>query len=238
MPADQMALYKRVFQSFFKGLESAEGRAKRQGAVWKLQHALIKVCNHPGLFEKSDKPFASAPSGKTAYLVDLLRDIFDRGEKALIFTPHTTTQKMLADVLLQELDVEALTFNGELTQQKRQEYCAKFKLPTYRVMILTLGSGAVGLNLIEANNVVHYDRGWNPQMERQAEDRVHRIGQTRDVNVYQLLSDGTFEERIDEVLRRKRRLADDFLDVETTNISHLSNQELCDLFTLERPTFF
>jgi non-specific serine/threonine protein kinase len=105
------------------------------------------------------------------------------------------------------------------------------------VLVLSLRAGAVGLNLQDASYVFHFDRWWNPSVERQAEDRSHRLGQTYPVNVYVYTCEQTIEERIEVVLRRKQRLFQDIVDDVTLDLETVfTNAELFGLFGLPSPT--
>ena len=100
-------------------------------------------------------------------------------------------------------------------------------------MVLSLKAGGVGLNLTGANNVIHFDRWWNPAVENQATDRAFRIGQTRDVMVHKFITVGTIEEKIDRMIEEKNQLAGDIIKSSGENwITELSNDQLMALFTL------
>src|SRR5204863_3493864 len=97
-----------------------------------------------------------------------------------------------------------LLYTGDLSPQQRDEAIRRFKTDRERkVLVLSLRAGGQGLNLQEASYVFHFDRWWNPAVERQAEDRAHRIGQSLPVTVYRLVSSNTIEERIAALLREK-----------------------------------
>ena len=111
---------------------------------------------------------------------------------------------------------------------------AAFQAGEVPVFLLSLKAGGTGLNLTRADHVVHVDRWWNPAVEDQATDRAHRIGQTRPVQVHRMVTQGTVEERVAELLRRKRSLADSVLARGETALTELSNDELLDLVSLRR----
>jgi SNF2 family DNA or RNA helicase len=111
---------------------------------------------------------------------------------------------------------------------------AGFQAGEVPVFLLSLKAGGTGLNLTRADHVVHVDRWWNPAVEDQATDRAHRIGQTRPVQVHRMVTQGTVEERVAELLRRKRSLADSVLARGDTALTELSNDELLDLVSLRR----
>jgi SNF2 family DNA or RNA helicase len=100
------------------------------------------------------------------------------------------------------------------------------------VFILSLKAGGTGLNLTRANHVFHYDRWWNPAVEQQATDRAFRIGQTQTVQVHKLISSGTLEERIDDMIESKRQLAEQVVGTGESWLTELSTNELRDLFAL------
>jgi SNF2 family DNA or RNA helicase len=108
--------------------------------------------------------------------------------------------------------------------------------PTRTLLVLSLRAGGTGLNLQEASYVFHFDRWWNPAVERQAEDRSHRVGQTLPVHVYTYICEDTIEERIDAVLQRKQRLFDQVVDTATLDLrTLLTDDELFGLFGLVAP---
>jgi SNF2 family DNA or RNA helicase len=102
------------------------------------------------------------------------------------------------------------------------------------VFLLSLKAAGTGLNLTRAGHVIHYDRWWNPAVEDQATDRAYRIGQTQPVQVHKLIAEGTVEDRVAEMLRNKRELADSVLGSGEAAFSELSDSELAELVTLRR----
>jgi SNF2 family DNA or RNA helicase len=104
------------------------------------------------------------------------------------------------------------------------------------VFVLSLKAGGLGLNLTRANNVFHYDRWWNPAVENQATDRVFRIGQTKNVQVHKLISVGTLEEKIDEMIESKKELAENILGTGEGWLTELGTEELRSIFTLRHET--
>ena len=102
------------------------------------------------------------------------------------------------------------------------------------MFVLSLKAGGVGLNLTRANHVFHFDRWWNPAVENQATDRAFRIGQTRNVQVHKFLCVGTLEEKIDEMIERKQKIAERVVAAKEDWLTELSNEQLKDLFTLRQ----
>jgi SNF2 family DNA or RNA helicase len=109
---------------------------------------------------------------------------------------------------------------------------AGFQAGEVPVFLLSLKAGGTGLNPTRADHVVHFDRWWNPAVEEQATDRAYRIGQTRPVQVHKLVTEGTIEQKVAELLTRKRALADSVLAAGETALTELDDADLRDLVTL------
>uniref|UniRef100_A0A3Q2CW14 Snf2-related CREBBP activator protein n=1 Tax=Cyprinodon variegatus TaxID=28743 RepID=A0A3Q2CW14_CYPVA len=174
---------------------------------------LRKVCNHPNLFDPRpiQSPFITQPivfHTASLTLHTLLRKLKSGGHRVLIFTQMT---RML-DVLEQFLNYHGhiyLRLDGSTRVEQRQALMERFNADR-RIFcfILSTRSGGVGVNLTGADTVVFYDSDWNPTMDAQAQDRCHRIGQTRDVHIYRLISERTVEENILKKANQKRMLGD------------------------------
>jgi len=170
--------------------------------------ACKQICNHPDQFLGLTE-FDPEQSGKFLALRQLCETIHDKRERVLIFTQYREITRPLADFLANVFDHQGLVFHGGLTQRQRTRVLEQFQGDGEApFMVMSIKAGGVGLNLTEANNVILFDRWWNPAVERQAIDRVFRIGQTRDVMVYKMVVADTIEERIVEVLKAKDALAD------------------------------
>ena len=191
---------------------------ERAGAVLVLLTRLKQICD--GLIEppsladgqshEETQPERTVPvSGKLLVLLPLLDDILAGGESVLVFTQFVTMGEWVKRVLEERLGRPVPFVHGGLTASQRKEAIGSFSEdPRPGVLILSLRTGAFGLTLTKANHVIHLDRWWNPAVEEQATDRVHRIGQRRTVVVHHLLCRGTLEDRIDRLLREKRDLAE------------------------------
>lgn len=140
---------------------------------------------------------------------------------------------ILCKVINQECGTDPLFFHGSLTVPQREELIERFQTdPEAKVMILSLKAGGTGLNLTSATNVIHYDLWWNPAVEDQATDRTYRIGQDKNVMVHRMITLGTFEEKIDEMLKSKKELADLAVYEGEKIITELSDEEIYEIFTL------
>jgi SNF2 family DNA or RNA helicase/uncharacterized Zn finger protein len=227
----QAALYQSVLDSTLETVENSEG-IDRQGLVLKLITALKQVCNHPAHFLKKG-PADPELSGKTTLLLDLLRQVLDGDEKAIIFTQYQEMGKLLAGILKKELGLEAPFLHGGVSRKGRDEMVEDFQgNRATKIMLLSLKAGGTGLNLTAANNVIHYDLWWNPAVEAQATDRAFRIGQQRNVLVHRFITQGTFEEKIDRLIQSKKELADLTVASGEKWIGELSNAELRELVGL------
>ena len=206
LTVEQASLYRATVDRWMPRIEEHERRFDRRGAVLAMLGQLKQVCNHPELVLPSGRALEGR-SGKLERLVELLADVPD-GDKALVFTQYPGFDK-LAPHLAERLDREVGFFHGGLTAGAREALLTRFedeRGPS--VLVISLRAGGRGLNLPAANHVVHFDRWWNPAVEQQATDRVHRLGQRKHVHVSSLICTATVEERIDELLESKRELAE------------------------------
>ncbi len=227
----QAVLYEKTLNEMMTKISGFTG-INRRGNIFKLITALKQICNHPYQFLKSGE-ISKEMSGKMEKCIDLVQNIIDRDEKTLIFTQYKEMGDILCKVISQECNTEPLFFHGSLTVPQREELIEKFqKDKDTKVMILSLKAGGTGLNLTSATNVIHYDLWWNPAVEDQATDRTYRIGQDKNVMVHRMITLGTFEEKIDEMLKSKKELADLAVYEGEKMITELSDEEIYEIFTL------
>ncbi|MDZ4831523.1 MAG: DEAD/DEAH box helicase [Phycisphaerae bacterium] len=184
----------------------------------------------------ADKSLLSARSGKATRLMEMLEEVLAAGHRALIFTQYRQMGHLLVSMLRRELDTEAMFLHGGTPQGRREQLIDRFQSddPQVPVFVLSLKAGGVGLNLTSANHVFHYDRWWNPAVENQATDRAFRIGQLRTVNVHKMISAGTLEERIDQMIEQKTELATQIIGSGESWLTELSTGALRDLLSLRR----
>jgi non-specific serine/threonine protein kinase len=171
-----------------------------------------QICNHPSQW-LSDGSWGQDDSGKFDRLREIAEVVGARQEKMLVFTQFRETCAPLAAFLAEVFGSPGLVLHGETAVRKRQELVRRFQEEeTARFFVLSLKAGGSGLNLTAASHVVHFDRWWNPAVENQATDRAFRIGQTKNVLVHKFVCRGTVEEKIDQLMESKRKLADDLLE--------------------------
>ena len=157
-----------------------------------------------------------------------------QGHKALVFSQYTNEVSGVAMAANYLRGFNPLSITGDMPQEARTAVIDRFKTrPEHQALLLSLRAGGLGLNLQEASYVFHLDRWWNPALERQAEDRSHRMGQTVKVNVIKYSCTGTIEERIDAILEGKQELFDQLIDDVSLDLStRLNRAELLGLFGL------
>ena len=228
---EQTALYQNVVTSALEQIAGSEG-IERKGKIFKLITSLKQLCNHHSNYTKQED-YDFNLSGKAIKLIDILREILISREKALIFTQYTEMGDILLKMIQSELGSEALFYQGSLDRKRKDEMVEEFQNGyTKKIMIISLKAGGTGLNLTAANHVIHYDLWWNPAVENQATDRAFRIGQKKNVMVHRLISMGTFEEKINDLLKAKQQLADLSVSVGENWITEMSNEELRGVFGL------
>jgi uncharacterized Zn finger protein/superfamily II DNA or RNA helicase len=228
----QAALYESVVREGLKSVAGESDTFKRQGLVLQMILALKQVCNHPAHYLKQGAAEPDA-SGKAQRLLDLLEEIHAAQEKVLVFTQFREMGDLLQRMLRERLGHEPLFLHGGVTRVKRDQMVERFQGERgERVFLLSLKAGGTGLNLTAASHVVHFDLWWNPAVEAQATDRAYRIGQQRNVQVHRFITRGTFEERINEMIRSKRELAEMAVGTGETWVGQLPPEELQALFRL------
>jgi SNF2 family DNA or RNA helicase len=200
---------------------------ERRGRILKLLTALKQICNHPAHYLGEAGPLAGR-SGKLARTTEMLAEVVDADDRALVFTQYREMGELLVRHLTSALGLPSTPFlHGGVTRARRDAMVDAFQDGTGPpILVVSLKAGGTGLNLTGATHVVHYDRWWNPAVEDQATDRAHRIGQTRTVNVHKLVTGGTLEERIAELLDDKRALADAVVGTGETWLTELSDDDI------------
>ena len=238
---EQASLYEAVVRESMLAIETTEGIARR-GLVLKLLTSLKQICDHPALYLKEDHAAAqstgnrlTARSGKLALLDELLDTLLSEDGSAIVFTQYVGMARLItAHLSARAVPVELL--HGGTPVPERERMVDRFQAGATPVLVLSLKAAGTGLNLTRAGHVIHFDRWWNPAVEEQATDRAYRIGQTQPVQVHRLITEGTVEDRIAEMLESKRALADAILGSGESSLTELSDRDLSDLVSLRRPS--
>ncbi|RFB17344.1 DEAD/DEAH box helicase [Bacillus sp. HNG] len=228
LTVEQASIYEQLVKDTLEQVEQLAGM-QRKGLILKMLGQLKQVCDHPALYLKEQNPVnVDERSVKMEKLLELVDHIRDQDESCLIFTQYIQMGEMIQDVLQKRFDESVKFLNGSVPKAQRDKMIEGFQNREFNILILSLKAGGTGLNLTEANHVIHYDRWWNPAVENQATDRAYRIGQKRFVHVHKLIATGTLEEKIDEMLEKKQSLNDEIITSENW-ITELSTNELKEL---------
>jgi len=230
MEPAQSALYREVLeQSRAKVQESIQKVGFRRARV-SILAALLRlrqVCNDPRLL-KLPGGSALPPSAKLERFDELVDDLLAEGHRALVFSQFTEMLRLL-EAHATERKVAFLSLDGR-TRDRMARVDAFNKPDGPPIFFISLKAGGTGLNLTAADYVIHYDPWWNPAVEDQATDRTHRIGQTRAVIAYKLITRGTVEEKILALQQRKRELAQGILGPGGGLSEGLTEQDVAALF--------
>lgn len=203
--------------------------SKGGGSAFSLLSSLNKLCQHPALlnegFIADDPSTLITASQKLQAVINQLREIRRRKEKALVFAWFRDAQEILRRTIENEFKFDVHVLNGQARGAGSKMLAARTRMiknfeeqAGFNVLILSPEVAGVGLTIVKANHVLHYGRWWNPAVEDQATDRVYRIGQERDVEVYYFVATDplgrftTFDEHLHSLISRKRRNAREFLE--------------------------
>jgi len=230
---EQVVLYEALVRESMERIASADEDARR-GLVLALLTGLKQICNHPAHYLRQPNGRIKGRSEKIDLLDELLGTILAEGGSVLLFTQYVAMAKLL-ERHLAAAGVPTLFLHGGTPVRQREQMVDTFQGGDVPVFLLSLKAGGTGLNLTRADHVIHVDRWWNPAVEDQATDRAYRIGQTRPVQVHRLVTEGTIEQKIGELLTRKRGLADAVLGAGEVALTELSDDELRDLVALRPP---
>ncbi|PAD67826.1 ATP-dependent helicase [Bacillus sp. 7586-K] len=231
LSVEQASLYEQLVKDTFEQVTSLAGM-QRKALILKMLGKLKQICNHPALYLKEEDPKQLITrSHKVEKLLELTTSIHEQQESCLIFTQYIGMGEMIKRLLEKQFSEKVLFLNGSVMKAERDRMVESFQNKDFPFLILSLKAGGTGLNLTAANHVIHFDRWWNPAVENQATDRAYRIGQERFVHVHKLITTGTIEEKIDDMLEKKQSLNDEIIQSENW-ITELSSDELEELFTL------
>ncbi len=210
-------------KEWLEGLDGDSCAGERMQILAELTR-LRQLCCHPSLCYGNYK----GGSAKLETLVGLLRAGVDGGHKILVFSQFTA----MLDIIKKRLGREEITchvLTGSTSKEERIRLAGAFQADDVPVFLISLKAGGTGLNLTAADIVIHYDPWWNVAAQNQATDRTHRIGQTKQVTVYQIIMKDTIEENIRRLQERKERLAGQVITEGTVSLSGLTKAELIDI---------
>jgi non-specific serine/threonine protein kinase len=230
MTPSQSQLYAQILEEVRPKVFEAVSKKGVAGASVSILAALLRlrqICNHPNSIEAL-KGLEGFESGKFNLLKDLTEDALENGRKILIFSQF---REMLAIIRrwLDEQKINHCYLDG--TTKNRQELIDKFNEDaSVRVFLISLKAGGTGLNLTAADTVFIYDPWWNPAVESQAVDRAHRIGQTKAVSVYRLVTENSVEQKIMALKSKKSKVIEALMSEQGLSASKLTKADLESLF--------
>lgn len=202
------------------------GIQNSQMKILALLMRLRQICCHPGLFIEN----YTGESKKLTQCIEIIKTAIQAGHRILLFSGYSSMFPYIQKEL-DELGIKYFMLTGKTRISDRMDLVNEFnKNEDIKVFLISLKAGGTGLNLIGADVVIHYDPWWNLSVERQATDRAYRIGQKKNIQVYNLITKNSIEEKIYELQQKKAKLADDILSTSQTFISSLSKEEIMDLF--------
>ena len=227
---EQKALYVQILEETKQKIEEAvaeSGFQKNQFLILSLLMKLRQICIDPRLLFEN-----GCIGSKMETAIDLVRQIKENGHKILLFSQFPSALKLLMPKL-EENGISYAYLDGQTKSKERMRLVENFQKNDETVFLISLKAGGTGLNLTSADVVIHLDPWWNPQVENQATDRSHRIGQKNVVEVIKLITKGTIEERIVELQKRKSelsaRLIDQGQETSETMLTKLSEEDLWSL---------
>ncbi|HET7579102.1 MAG TPA: SNF2-related protein [Bacillales bacterium] len=228
---EQASLYQSIVNELMEKMQRASG-IERKGLILASLTRLKQLCDHPQLVLKNTP--ALEQSGKLVRFFELLHSLSTNGRSALVFTQYVKMGHMLESFIREKFPNYPVFFmHGGLSSKKREELITRFREQNSpAIFILSLKTGGVGLNLTEASDVIHFDRWWNPAVENQATDRAHRIGQSKNVHVHKMISIGTLEERIDEMIEKKRAITEQVIGQGDGWVTEMKDDEVYELIRL------
>ena len=227
----QIKLYEAILDDEFTNIEHSKG-IQRRAMILKTINYLKQICNHPAQFLGSENPKVK-DSGKMDLLINTLENIFEMDEKTIIFTQYAKMGKIIQEIISKKMKCDVEFLHGQLSLKERERLIDTFQSDdNCKVLVATIKTGGIGLNLTAASNVIHYDLWWNPAVENQATDRVHRIGQEKNVMVYRFITKGTLEEGIDAIVKSKLDLAEKAISTDETFITEMTNEDLRKMLSL------
>jgi len=238
---EQRKLYNKTVEESLDAIARAP-LGQKHGQVLALLTKLKQICNHPALALKQDpdpsdagffQEFA-ARSAKVQRLEEILEEVIEAGDRALLFTQFAEWGHLLKAHLEHRWRQEVPFLYGNTSKTERQAMVDRFQDDPRgpQLFLLSLKAGGVGLNLTRASHVFHIDRWWNPAVENQATDRAYRIGQQNRVMVHKFITSGSVEERIDRMIKEKSKLAADIVGSGEEWLGGLDIGQLKELVTL------
>ncbi len=232
---EQASLYQAVVEDVEERIEESDGMDRR-GLILSTLMKLKQVCNHPAQFVQDGSAFDESRSHKLARLNEMIEEALLDSDSLLVFTQFTEIGERLEAQFRERHSCPVHYLHGGTTRKRREKMIESFQDPDAPagIFVLSLRAGGVGITLTQANRVFHFDRWWNPAVEDQATDRAYRIGQRKTVFAHKMVTLGTLEERIDEMIESKKTLAENIVGADESWLTEMDNDSFRQLIALNR----
>ena len=229
----QIVLYKNLLNDMEEKILTSEG-IEHRGVVLSTILKLKQICNHPDQYLGLEE-YGRKESGKFQLLKEICETIYEKRERVIVFTQYKEIIPYLSDFLHTIFQQPGFVIHGGTPVKKRGDIVDKFNAEDYvPYIVCSLKAAGTGLNLTSANHVIHFDRWWNPSVENQATDRAFRIGQKKNVMVHKFVSQGTIEEKIDEMINSKKELAESVISSNNEAwITEMNSKDLMKILRLD-----
>ena len=230
----QIVLYQSLVKDLENAIKNSPDDVQKRGIILGSLIKFKQLCNHPEQYLGIGS-YKELDSGKFIRLKEICETIHEKREKVLVFTQFKEIIEPIRKFMKEIFGHNGQIIHGSMTAKKRKQSVELFQGGKEHVpfMILSIKAGGVGLNLTEANHVIHFDRWWNPAVENQATDRAFRIGQKNNVIVHKFITKGTIEEKIDEMITDKLKLSTSIIKQSGENwITKMEDKELINMFRL------
>jgi SNF2 family DNA or RNA helicase len=227
----QAALYENIRVAMEKKVREAishKGLSKSHITILDALLKLRQVCCHPKLL-KMESSKKVTESAKLELFIELIDELHEEGRKVLVFSQFTSMLRILEEVI-KKRKYAYTKLTG--ATRKREEAIEKFTQGNAEIFLISLKAGGVGLNLVAADTVIHYDPWWNPAVENQATDRAYRIGQDKPVFVYKLIVENSIEEQILKLQEKKKTLQNSIYKSKENREERFTGEELAALLKL------
>jgi len=229
----QAAIYESIRLSMVDEIRQA--LLQQQNNALMISNALLRlrqVCCHPRLLplKSVDQTVDDADSAKLKLLSTALQNLVEEGRQVLVFSSFAKMLKLISEHL-DDLQLPHFTLTGQTPAKQRTTDIKAFQSGDKPIYLISLKAGGAGINLPAADTVIHFGPWWNPAAEQQASDRVHRIGQDKQVFVYKLISRGTVEEKIHQLQQQKQHLANEMLASQSDISTILSEHQWQDMLS-------
>lgn len=211
MEGEQLDLYNKMLDSIKYEITRKSDRFEIKSNSIMLNGLLYlqEICCHPALLNKDLNPGGCKQSAKLDLLLDLVMALHETNHKVVVFSRFTQMLQLI-EKKLKSLNIKSFYLDGKT--RDRMDIVDSFENSAKGVFLISLKAGGTGLNLVSADTAIIYDPWWNPASEKQAEDRIYRIGQTKNVMIYRLIVSGTIEEKVQSLQNDKKELCSQILE--------------------------